>query len=261
MDDTYEEYLLYIGAPNFLNSKILSYTSTEEDVTETNRSDNTNLKPMVAFFYSVRNNPRGTICNYGRIVQNDEGTFVKGERLFEYTLCYNGEDGIFERFYRRYDDLHRNSLFDVQADLLLPDSVKQSLPAHLPVLLNGQKLFINTLSYLIGGKQQPFSTKLLTTKLYEPLSSAKQITSYYPDYNFDPDNWYIWVLKNVLTEISKAEYDDSPYKDKGFDVFYPDYPSEKYVGQQLYKQYYLWEASGHYYKRTFWLESIKFMDQ
>ena len=261
MDDTYEEYLLYIGAPNFLNSKILSYTSTEEDVTETNRSDNTNLKPMVAFFYSVRNNPRGTICNYGRIVQNDEGTFVKGERLFEYTLCYNGEDGIFERFYRRYDDLHRNSLFDVQADLLLPDSVKQSLPAHLPVLLNGQKLFINTLSYLIGGKQQPFPTKLLTTKLYEPLSSAKQITSYYPDYNFDPDNWYIWILKNALTEISKAEYDDSPYKDKGFDVFYPDYPSEKYVGQQLYKQYYLWEASGHYYKRTFWLESIKFMDQ
>lgn len=262
VEDKYEEYLLYIGAPNFLNSKLMHSASTEENLeTETDRSDNTNLKPMIAFFYSIRNNPRGTISNYGMVVQNDKGSLIKGERLFDYSLCYNGEDGIFERFYRKYDDLHRNSLFDVQADFLLPDSLKQSLPAHLPVLLNGQKLFINTLSYVIGGKQQPISTKLLTMKLYEPISSAKPIADYFPNFDFDLDNWYVWVLKYGDTKISKSEYDNSPYRGKGFDVFYPDYPSKNYVGQQMYKQYSLWESNGNYYKRTFWLESTKFMDQ
>ena len=44
----------------------------------------------------------------------------------ENSLLYPGPDGIFERFYRTLDDLLRNSLMPVKAELLLSDSLEKS---------------------------------------------------------------------------------------------------------------------------------------
>lgn len=254
--DGHEADLLYIGAANFLNSKIISSSSEGKD--EDSSSNNPTLKPMLAFYYNNANYPCGTICNY--IMKGTVGSSgLIGTRYSDYTLCYNGTDGIFERFYRIYDDVHRNSLYDVSASFLLPDALKQSLPAHLPVLLCGQKLFLNTFNYLIGGNTEPIETKLLTYRLYEPISSAKKFSDYYPPY-VDGSPVYGWYYHYFNSEISAEQYQSSPYKGKQLDIMFPPFPSaelaipeKKYCTQfRAYNN-----GNGHYYQESCWLECSK----
>ena len=218
---------LFAGSPRFLNSKIIpsSATSTEETSIESD-SDNEELKPMLAFAYKSAGLPRGTITN---IVPNTTNV-----RLSDYSLCYNGPDGIFERFYRSYDDLLRNSLHPAKVNLLLPDHLKISLPAHLPVLLNGQKMLIDRIKYQIGGKNEPLESEMLTMNLYEPVSSAKQFADIIPTQNYE------WVAQSSSASVTEAEYNASPYKELEFD---PIFPSQKPTAELA--------ASGEkFYERT-----------
>lgn len=254
--DANEADLLYIGTANFLNSKIVSSSSNSEK--EDSSSNNPALKPMLAFYYKNANFPCGTICNY--IMKGEVGSSgMVGTRYSDYTLCYNGMDGIFERFYLTYDDIHRNSLFDVSASFLLPDSLKQSLPAHLPVLLCGQKLFLNTFNYLIGGNAEPIETKLLTYRLYEPITTAKKFTDYYPPF-VDGYPEYGWSYHYLNSKISAEEYQSSPYKGKNLDIMFPPFPSaELAIPQKKYcTQYGAYDnGGGNYFQESCWLECDK----
>lgn len=199
---------LFVGSPRFLNSKIIPSGATSDDEVDVeSSSDNEELKPMLAFSYKSTGLPRGTITNY-----------TPNGRFSDYSLCYNGPDGLFERFYREYDNLLRNSLHPIKVELLLPDSLKTSLPAHLPVLLNNQKMLIDRIKYQIGGKNEPVSSQLLTISLYEPVSSAKQFAE------IIPTQYYEWMAQASYTSISESEYKSSPYKDLSFD---PIFPSQK----------------------------------
>ena len=227
-----EEIFLYIGTPNFLNSKlIVSGKSENTQANADTKSDNSSLKPILAFFYIDKKYPRGTISNYGGY-EEDSTVTIKPHRLSDYTLCYNGEDSIFERFYRSIDDMYRNSLHEVKATLLLPDEFKQSLQAHLPVLLQGQKVLLNKFKYVIGGKNEPVETELLTCNLYDPISTAKQFTDYV--YNGE----HGWVSQFSSKVVSQQDYMSSPYKDAKFEIIFPQRPSAELAipGKKYYLQ-------------------------
>jgi len=159
--------LLYIGPGIFLHSTIID----NKTGTSTDGSSDSEVKQaaILAFYYyySDRKMPRGTITNY---MAKDTNT---AEKLFDYSLCYTGPDGIYEKFYRSYDLLLRNSLNPIKAKFLLDNLQKNNIPSHKLILLHGQKLFIKNLKYTIGGKNEPQESELYTTKLYEPISSPK----------------------------------------------------------------------------------------
>lgn len=209
-----EDYFLFVGSPRFPNSAIIETGATTEDVTEINdSSSNEELKPMLAFAYAVSGYPRGTITNYrkGEYWLVESGKF----RLWDYTLCFNGPDGLFEKFHRPYDELLRNSLHPVKVSLLLPNSLKSSIPSHLPVILDNQKMLINSLNYQIGGVNEPLESELLTIKLYEPLDTAPLFSDLFSSQTYE------WVAHSEATTITSSEYESSPYKDLTFNAIYP----------------------------------------
>ena len=56
----------------------------------------------------------GTLSNYS----------WSGEKLWNHTLAYNGVDGIFEKFWRKRDNLIRNAMIPMRADLQLKEVQK-----------------------------------------------------------------------------------------------------------------------------------------
>lgn len=214
---------LLVGTPVFLNSKIVKSGETSDSKTDTETNvDNTGLKPMLAFAYRYKGYPMGTVTNY-RITTD----YSEDCRLYDYSLCYNGPDGLYERFYRSYDDLLRNSLHAVKVELLIPENLKLSLPAHLPVLLENQKMLIDRIIYQIGGENEPLESELLTVNLYEPVSSAKKFDEIIPTQK------YKWKIKASHSAISEQEYASSPYKELTFDTIYPQIkPSEELVSPE-----------------------------
>ena len=95
---------IYIGTGRSLNSSIIMDSvndSTSEVVGEA--EDNEELKPMPAFVFHAGKLDYGTILNHD----------ADGNKLWNYTLAYHGPDGLFERFWRNYDSLLRNSLLDL----------------------------------------------------------------------------------------------------------------------------------------------------
>lgn len=100
------------------------------------------------------------------------GTNHTADGRWEYSLLYNGEHGIYERFYRDMDNLLRNSLHPVKADLLLSSTQKMNIKSHSKVYLCGQELLINKLVYSIGGKDEPKESEFFTTLLHTPVKVA-----------------------------------------------------------------------------------------
>lgn len=139
--------VLYIGDGNRLNSKI-EYNSVADESFYSLKtvSSSKSQSPILAFSYSAGNGYMiGTLsnCNY------------HGLKMWNYSLCYNGPCGIFERFYRTFDSLLRNSLHTVKGELLLTNDQKRTIPAHEKIIIKGQELLINSLKYKLGGSNDP----------------------------------------------------------------------------------------------------------
>ena len=220
---------LYIGGGKFLNSKLVESNAdgaTAEEEDETN-SDNEETRPMLAFAHGKNGYPQGTIGTTYR----DNMQYVK---LWDYSLSYTGQYGIYERFYRKMDNLYRNSLLTVTANLLLPDDLKQSLSSYKPVCLDGQVLLPNMLCYAIGGQEQPMESTFYTMRNYEPISTATQAAEYgLTDVETRP---YYWTMVYEEKEITKEEYETSTIRDRDELAFYPDKPSEKHVDGKRHYQ-------------------------
>lgn len=217
-----EVYVLYIGGGKFSNSNL----SVEGIETESNVEVQSNDEPtkiILAFAAYVNGVPVGTTAAYA---QDD---YNQSLRLGDYSLQYVGFNGIYEKFWRRMDELYRNSLLQVTAELKLPDHVKNSLPSCMPVVINGQRLMIDVLHYTLGGHDEPVESTFLTTRNYEPISVAKDTA----DYDIYRGSDYTWTVQTAYTEISKEEYDAAP--NKGAITIYPEAPSEKFAdGQKHY---------------------------
>ncbi|MDR1221752.1 MAG: hypothetical protein LBL07_02580 [Tannerella sp.] len=205
----------YIGETRALNSTVV-YNDKEND--DSVREKDTTAKndeqlPMLAFVYpdtTVVSHNLGTVHNYTPFYR----------KLSDYSLLYNGPDGIFEKFYRPYDDILRNSMHTVTANLLLSGHQKLTIPAHRKVIIKSQELLINKLAFTLGGKNEPKESEFYTTHLYEPVESvlpeAERIPVDYGYYNIR----HFWSIRVDRKNISQSEYNASPHKGTSIPVFY-----------------------------------------
>jgi hypothetical protein len=204
----------YIGETRSLNSSILIHAGTDDDDDKETHTEpgSSGQAPMLAFVYPDTDMgtsiSRGTVTNYDRTGKR---------RLSDYTLLYNGPDGIFERFYRPYDNLLRNSMHTVTAALLLSQQQKLSIPSCRKILLKGRELLINKLNFTIGGKNEPKESEFYTIQLYEPVSEAIPESERLPVY---PAVNRFAQMQFYYKSLTESEYNASPYKVASIPVLY-----------------------------------------
>lgn len=244
---------LYVGSYISLNSKMVVAGENKEAASESASKQ----KAMLAFSYLSGGRPEGTISSYDIYDSTHP-------RIFDYALYYHGLDGIFEKFYRDYDLLLRNSLHEMKVKLLLSQSQKQNLPSYAKVVIRGVAFFFNKLKFTLGGKNEPVESELRTISLMEPSISAPAITEQLTAMK----SKYKWVGHERQTEVSSDDYHNSGLdKDRTFTTIYPPIPSAEYVGKpygqqssftsQMLRHGSFWRHSKWKYTRTdVWLECV-----
>lgn len=265
---TIEKKVLYVGKYQSLNSKML--VANEEVVEdEATTSSQSKLPIMLAIPFQAQwiSTNQGRGGGSGSIIHNQWTTATLSNcdymdptrRLWDYTLHYYGPDGIFEKFYRTYDTLLRNSLHTIKAKFLLPSFLKRSLPSWQKVMLRNTTLLINKFKYTVGGKNEPTESEFLTIRCYEPINEAPPFSDIMP-----PDTGYHWEGHSDFTEVDEEEYENSGAdKERTLSTFFPPVASETYAdGAQYFKQTsYRKIASSdprhpsnwYYQKREYWL--------
>jgi hypothetical protein len=236
-DDTISREMgrfLYIGSYATLNSSMKVATEDNSESSE----EAVTTPVMLAFPYvSTDGMPCGTVTAYDIHYEYDnrfgppshaseESLYRK---IFDYALVYNGDDGIFEMFYRQYDLLLRNSLQELKVKLLLTQSQKQNLPSYAKVVIRGVSFFFNKLKFTLGGKSEPTESELRTIALTTPIHEASRMIDVMPALSCG----YRWVGHEETVEVSGSEYENSgDDKDRTFKIIYPPLPSAEYVGQK-----------------------------
>lgn len=236
-DDTISRVMgrfLYIGSYATLNSSMKVATEDNSESSE----EAVTTPVMLAFPYvSTDGMPCGTVTAYDIHYEYDnrfgppshaseESLYRK---IFDYALVYNGDDGIFEKFYRQYDLLLRNSLQELKVKLLLTQSQKQNLPSHAKVVIRGVSFFFNKLKFTLGGKSEPTESELRTIALTTPIHEASRMIDVMPALSCG----YKWVGYEETVEVSESAYNNSgDDKDRTFKIIYPPLPSAEYVGQK-----------------------------
>ena len=235
-DDTISREMgrfLYIGNYATLNSSMKVATEDNSESSE----EAVTTPVMLAFPYvSTDGMPCGTVTAYDIHYEYDnrfgppshaseESLYRK---IFDYALVYNGDDGIFEKFYRQYDLLLRNSLQELKVKLLLTQSQKQNLPSYAKIVIRGVSFFFNKLKFTLGGKSEPTESELRTIALTTPIHEASRMIDVMPALSCG----YRWVGHEETVEVSGSEYENSgDDKDRTFKIIYPPLPSAEYVGQ------------------------------
>lgn len=236
-DDTISREMgrfLYIGSYATLNSSMKVATEDNSESSE----EAVTTPVMLAFPYvSTDGMPCGTVTAYDIHYEYDnrfgppshaseESLYRK---IFDYALVYNGDDGIFEKFYRQYDLLLRNSLQELKVKLLLTQSQKQNLPSYAKVVIRGVSFFFNKLKFTLGGKSEPTESELRTIALTTPIHEASRMIDVMPALSCG----YKWVGHEETVEVSESAYNNSgDDKDRTFKIIYPPLPSAEYVGQK-----------------------------
>nr|DAT27621.1 MAG TPA: hypothetical protein [Caudoviricetes sp.] len=234
----------YIGEANALNSTIVlkSSSSKDSDSEGTSASEVHTQDPILCFVYK---NNLDNGFTYGTTTQCN----VSGTKIWDYSLHYYGQYGIFEKFYRTLDNLYRNSLIPVRASLLLTTMQKQHIPAHDKIIIDGQEFLINKLKYTLGGKNEPAESELLTVQLYEPVTSAPIEADRFPV------PAYKWIPEYTRRTISESEYDVLLIKNNSLPAIYPPPPTEAQytAGGKYYTRIYYEKVSSGYLESTVYL--------
>lgn len=225
----------YIGEGRTLNSTIDGLPVTDTTDGAENSGDNVTANnpsqaPILSFVYY--NGKFSTGTNHD----------INGN--WGYSLVYNGPTGIFEKFYRDFDNLLRNSMHKISANFLFPNTLKKNLPVHRKVTLQGVDCLVNVLKYTIGGKSEPVESELFTAALYEPVSKAKSESERMPRNK----TGYRWIIETVSHDSTEEEYLASGYDLIEFDArkandipaIYPYPPTKE-----------MYDSGKNYYKRTF----------
>ena len=261
---------LYIGSYATLNSSMKVAT---EDNSESEEEAVT-TPVMLAFPYvSTDGMPCGTVTAYDIHYEYDNRfgppSHASEEklyrRIFDYALVYNGDDGIFEKFYRQYDLLLRNSLQELKVKLLLTQPQKQNLASYVKVVIRGVSFFFNKLKFTLGGKSEPAESELRTIALTTPIHEASRMIDVMPAMSCR----YKWVGHEETVEVSESAYNNSgDDKDRTFKIIYPPLPSAEYVGQKYgLQKSYVSQKTRHatmfrhskwvYHCTTAWLECVE----
>lgn len=221
----------YVGSGRALNSSIqysnVDYSKEESTDELKNKDDVNTFSPMLCLKYFDEGLRRdvGTLSNYN----------TYSEKLWDYSLYYNGEHGIYEKFWRNRDNLMRNSLVEIEANLLLPEIQKMGMSGLQKVSLKNQKLILSELEY-IPGVDSEGRCKLLTTQLKLPVDKAKTYLDYL---NKSEYRWHVSFER--IHDLPNSAY-TFRYKKQPV-MFYPDPPTEAQV-----------MAGGSYYVRDYEVE-------
>lgn len=258
---------LYVGDYVTLNSSMK--VSTEDNSEASEEASTTPV--MLAFPYiGTDYMPCGTVTAYdihsyplGGFGSHHQGTQTP-KKLFDYSLGYNGEDGIYEKFYRQYDLLLRNSLQELKVKLLLSQSQKQNLPSYAKVVIRGVSFFFNKLKFTLGGKSEPTESELRTIALTTPINEAESLEDLMPAMTCK----YQWLGFEETVEVSENDYKKSGNdQDRTFKIIYPPLPSAEYVGKKYgLQKSYVSQKTRHatmfrhskwvYHCTTVWLECV-----
>lgn len=244
---------MYIGEVQYLNSSMkITGTDTANEPSETETNASSNMYVMLAFAHKEADwkFTEGSVSNY---IYRRSGRNEINYKFSDFALVYNGPYGIFEKFYKEYDKLLRNSMHTVKADLLLTQHQKMTLSSFKKLVIHGAELLPNKINYNLGLRNDPIESELYTTQLYEPVSFPKSIEEIFPSM----DTGYKWVGKTSYKLISEDEYNSSPFKDAEISPFFPPPPTADLVGKKMYVCY----TAGIYISQnwalyTFWLEAV-----
>lgn len=223
----YTETLSYPFAGNgrFLHSAI---RFSDDSVTDQETSKE--LKPMLCFVYRSDSFDIGTLSNYDS----------KGERIWNFSLNYNGADGIFERFWRDYDNLLRNAFLEIEFDLLLSERDKFQLSSHEKINILSQEYLLSQVKY-IPELQTVESGVFFSLKQQDPISTAKSETDYF---TLHPYKWILKSSQNFTISWNPRNSGTPSIKYKNEPLaFYPPPPTQE--------QY---NAGGRYYEKQYQVE-------
>lgn len=207
----------------YTNSKYTLYTG--EDSEEQTSTSEVKQGVILAHCYNFSNYDNG--YTHATLSAYD---FLADRKVFDFSLCYFGSDGLFEQFYRSHDTLMRNSLNTIRCEMILSDSLKVSLPSHRKIFLFGSEVLLQTLRYTLGDGDEPVESEFLSLTLYDPVSQA---TAEESRSSFKPE--LKWKVGLGIRDISWKELED--YNARAYSTFYPRHPLE--LGERMY--------TGHFY--------------
>lgn len=175
------------------------------------KKDKSELKAMLCFahYSSTRKYCIGTIYNLDEF----------GNKIWDYSLSFNGEYGLYERFWRGYDNMIRNSSHEVSIKAKISDVVKFTLPSIAKIHFANQHLLLKDMKYDLK-RNSLVNLTCLTSKLYEPISSSVpeadrlKVSSYYWEAGYTTSNSaypYYKLKGDIATEFylppTKEQYD------------------------------------------------------
>ena len=188
-------------SPQYLADYVHRYTYLK---TSSNKNDDdsekaeTPLSFVFAFTSSLNSKyPFGSVLPY---TSEGEEVILKDGSKHTISLLFQYKNGLFTNFWKKYDAIIRHSFNQVEANVLLPVHQLMSMDILTPVVLRGQYLLFDGLSYsLPASKIVPVGLTLRTLRLIAP-------------YNLDEEHYikdfgsilYVWKLvRNTQKEVQE----------------------------------------------------------
>lgn len=243
----------YVGTERALRSTIVFDDEQENESIEL--PDRKKLPAMLCFYF---HDPERKY-NIGTVYNRD----LSGNILWNYSLAYNGEYGIFEKFWRKYDDMLRNALLEIRGNVLLSETDKMMLSSYRKIIIDGQEVLPSELKYIPGERIIQECT-FVTTKLQQPVSHSRTQQDYFPVPS------YKWILKkqrNFSVSPPQGGSESIRYKAEPL-AFFPVNPTQSQynAGGRYYEfthqvEYGYVDSRGNYTKLgdgkiTVWLEAV-----
>lgn len=198
-DPTELDQIPYVGAGRFLHSNIVF-----SDSSQSGGVSDDELRPMLCFHYVHDLTWVGTKRRVGTTSNYD----VSHAKLWDYSLQWNGEDGIFEKFWRNYDKLLRNALLEVDYNLVLSEADKFMIGATDKVIIQNQEYFIKELKYSPEDRNAQ-TCKFLSLNMQAPISEAKPASEYI---NPQVYKWKLNTSRNFTIQRPQQSRDEVRYK-------------------------------------------------
>lgn len=222
----------YVGAARHIRTKLVFTQEEEQEAQQEliNTTARQTLRPMLCLYYydSVNQINIGTIHNYS----------LTGVKLWNYTLAYNGEDGVYEKFWRKYDEMLRNALLEVRGEFILTETQKLILPSHAKVIVDSQAMIVHQINY-VPGRRIPAECRFFSTKPQAPLSIAKTMDQYFLPSAY---KWELVTERNFNNPLPSLSWEVIKYANDPL-VYFPEPPTAA--------QY---NSGGRYYEKQFYVE-------
>ena len=137
-------------------------------------------------------------------------------------------------------------------NLLLPQSKKQTLPAHSKVTVRGVPFLVGKLKFILGGNDGPMECEFRSLRYHvdDSFSKAPDIDDVLPIMKAQ----YEWAAVGDRQSVSESEYNNSGAdKERTFRVIYPPVPSISMLAHRYYEQTSYTIVDGTYTRTTVYL--------